>query len=271
MTGRVAPIRASLLMTVVCCWAPAPAAYAQTTHTECVTPGYCLCITNELQGLIQGKIQHFLDQIRKAHSDGKFVIYTSVPLSTGNGSYFGTNKGVADGLADELTQRFGAVWVLNPSTPDADLPRDKAKQPDYLYLWSEVLFSAEQSAGGFDLIYFSGPRDFARSLKLTGKDDLGVLSKTFKDLQTTDPKFADLVSKGSMTERDFLGYYGFRASVSFSVGAHDEWNIIQKINALRRKSGGVGRQLPIFFDGHALPMPAYEQIVVNGNVAECTP
>jgi hypothetical protein len=241
------------------------------SHTECLTAGYCLCISDALQPLITQKVEHFIYLLRQAHAGNKIAVYTSVPLSTGSGSYFGTNREVATNIAAHLESRFGAgrIWVLSPATPEADLPRPTATQADYMYMWSQVIFGAEKASNGFDLIYFAGPRDFSRYFHLTGQDDLANLDSYFKNRQASDADFAKLIEAGKMSLNDFETYYGLRASVSFSVGAHDEWNIVQKINDARRTSKGVLSQLPMLFDGEALPIAAYEEAVVNGNVGAC--
>jgi hypothetical protein len=43
----------------------------------------------------------------------------------------------------------------------------------------------------------------------------------------------------------FVRYYALRASSAYSSGAHDEWNIMVKVN--RRRA--FGEQIAVFFDG----------------------
>jgi hypothetical protein len=194
-----------------------------------------------------------------------------VPLSGSAGAYFALNREVANDIAEGLGKRFGtqSVWILNPATPDADLPK-AASQADYMYLWSRVLYDAEHSNDGVDLVYFAGPSDFARHLRLTGADDLTFLGQYFDHRVKTDPDFADAVKNGKVTRIQFLSYYGFRAGVSFSTGAHDEWNLVTLINQERRAvSGGIIHQLPVVFDGSAIAPPLYDSAVPAGNVGQC--
>jgi len=59
--------------------------------------------------------------------------------------------------------------------------------------------------------------------------------------------------------------------VTFSAGAHDEWNVIRGINTRRRddKAFGMANQLPVLFDGRAVATGEYEQPVAAGNVGAC--
>lgn len=264
-------------MAVGCALMPALPATADSSppaplrHAECLMGNYCLCVTDGLQATIERKAKVFRDAIHTAHTKNKLAIYLSVPLSGSPGAYFALNREVANDIADTLAKRFGAeaVWVLNPATPDADIPKG-ASQADYMYLWSRVLYDAEHANDGVDLVYFAGPSDFASHLRLNGTDDLVFLGDYFDHRVKTDPDFAAAVKAGKLTRGEFLSYYGFRASVSFSAGAHDEWNLIGLINAERRtKDGGIIRQLPVLFDGAAVAPPLYSSAVPPGNVKQC--
>ena len=46
----------------------------------------------------------------------------------------------------------------------------------------------------------------------------------------------------------FVRYYTLRASSAYSTGAHDEWNIVVKVNRKRP----IGDQVAVFFDGRAV-------------------
>lgn len=248
---------------------PPPAPPAR--HVECLTGTFCLCVTDSLQAKIDEKAKAFRDALHTAHASNQLAIYMSVPLSGSFGAYFPLNREVANDVADALGKRFGAqsVWVLNPATQDADLPPE-ASQADYMYLWAHVLYDAEHAKDGVDLIYFVGPTDFWRHLRLTGSDDLGFLGQYFDHRVQTDPAFADAVRNNKVTRGAFLSYYGFRASVAFSAGAHDEWNLAALINQERRLlKSGIIQQLPVFFDGSAVAPPMYDAGVPAGNVGQC--
>ena len=76
-----------------------------------------------------------------------------------------------------------------------------------------------------------------------------------------------------LDQRAFRNYYALRASVAFSLGAHDEWNIAKAINDRRRArdpSIGIPGQLPILFDGHAVPPGTFESTVQAGDAGACS-
>lgn len=240
-------------------------------HSICVTQQYCLCVTDSLRALIKKKAAQFRVEIDQAHRKGRMAIYLSVPLTSAAGGYFPLNAEIAHNISQKLLKRFGAeaVWVLNPATPAADLPRN-ASQADYMYLWSSVLYGAEKSGDGVDLVYFAGPDDFGRFFHLDGSDDLGKLSAYFDNREKTDRQFAEMVASGKLSKAAFLSYYEFRASVAFSAGSHDEWNLVSLINEERRQSGaGIVRQVPVLFDGGAIAPPLYEASVTPGDTGVC--
>jgi hypothetical protein len=55
---------------------------------------------------------------------------------------------------------------------------------------------------------------------------------------------ADNKLKQSVKKSEFRDYYALRASVSFSFGSHDEWNIARLVNEHRRGAAdfGIARQ-----------------------------
>jgi hypothetical protein len=63
-----------------------------------------------------------------------------------------------------------------------------------------------------------------------------------------------------------------RASVNFSLGSHDEWNIFVELNRLRLKDsqkgtppdGDTGELLAGFFDGRQVDPGAAVQVVSRG-------
>ena len=59
--------------------------------------------------------------------------------------------------------------------------------------------------------------------------------------------------------------------MTFSLGAHDEWNIAQKVNVRRRADAtfGTGNQLPTWFDGRAVSSAEAEQTVSSGYAGLC--
>ncbi len=77
--------------------------------------------------------------------------------------------------------------------------------------------------------------------------------------------------KAGLTKPAFRTYYALKASSAFSKGAHDEWNIIRVINERRRNEQrlGIPDQLPVLFDGRAVPAANSETVVSDGYVGKC--
>jgi len=58
----------------------------------------------------------------------------------------------------------------------------------------------------------------------------------FDERVATNPGFKKEVDEGKVNKAGFRRYYGLRASVAFSKGSHDEWNIVRMINQKRREA-----------------------------------
>ena len=70
---------------------------------------------------------------------------------------------------------------------------------------------------------------------------------------------------------DRLDLDGLRASIVFSYGSHDEWNIARILNERRRGATayGLANQISVFYDGRPVVPAAYEQPVATGDVGRC--
>ena len=92
-----------------------------------------------------------------------------------------------------------------------------------------------------------------------------------------DIDFNATYTKGKPTDweqsrKDFFSFYGAKASVNFSLGSHDEWNIMVKVNELRMKNNillptkqsDMGSLLSGFFDGRQIPLGAMYTAVPKG-------
>lgn len=267
-----------VLLGFSCAWA----ALAQPV-SECTTIGVCYCVNGAIKSALDKNISVLRKLVADERALGKAVGYVSVPLSNAGGGYFGVNKQVAAATKTHILKRFGmkSVWILDPGDPEADVPIGNrnmidlaplnASGADYMYMWTKVLEGASGYGEDFDFFYFVGPTDFSRYLKLDGRGDMAKISAYFKALKARDASFAQAVSEGKITEANFRNYYALRASASFSNGAHDEWNIARTLNERRRsaKQYGAPGQLPIFFDGHALPPGDYEAVVSPGYAGKC--
>lgn len=245
-----------------------PAAHAAKT-TECAKVGVCYCVNDELKSTIAGKVERFRQMIADQRRAGKAVGYLSVPLTSAGGGNFNVNKEVAESAKAAIEKRYGAdyLWVLNPGTLEADLP--KGAGADYMLMWATLLEGTD-GLGDFDFVFFAGPQDFARYFGFDGTADMAKLDAYFDKRIKSDPAF-DKAVQGGLTKLAFRKYYGLRASASVSRGAHDEWNIFRLINEKRRADTklGTGNQIPMLFDGRAATPPESEAPVSEGYVGKC--
>jgi hypothetical protein len=268
-------LRAALSL-VAAAFTLAPAAAMAANVTECTGVGLCYCVNADFKDAIAEKVDFFRKAIAAERAKGKAIGYMSVPLSSTGGGYFNLNREVAEKIKERVEARFGAnsAWLLNPAAREADLPtlnNVRAGQGDYLLMWTRVLEGQKALGEDFDFIYFVGPSDFASFFGLTGKDDMDRIAAYFDDRLAKDASLKSAVERGSISKSAFRNYYALRASVAFSVGAHDEWNVIRTVNQRRRddKAFGMANQLPVMFDGRAVSSGEYEQQVASGNVGAC--
>jgi hypothetical protein len=129
---------------------------------------------------------------------------------------------------------------------------------DYMLMWTRVLEGKSGLGEDFDFVYFVGPSEFARHFSLDGHGDTEKLVKTDPDLAKVDKK-------------SFREYYALRASVAFSLGSHDEWNIVGAINEARRasKDYGIAKQLGVLFGGRAVAPGLFEVPIARGDAGAC--
>jgi len=244
----------------------APSAHADQM-TACTVLQICYCVDADLGGVIEQHVGEIRKLIRTQRDRGKAIGYVSVPISTLEGSYFGVNIETADDVKARVEARFGAnaVWMLNPGAKEFALPA-RATGADYMLMWTRVLEGGDGLGPDFDFVYFVGPADFARVLKLTGQGDMEQLEAYYDAHAATDPELRKI------DKRKFRNYYALRASVAFSLGSHDEWNIVRAINERRRAAdpvNGIGRQLGVFFDGAPAAPGLFDAPVSAGNAGAC--
>ncbi len=244
--------------------------------SECGANGICFCMNSDFKPVVDEQVNKLRAIIAAERAKGKAVGYLSVPLSTAGGSVFGINREVAEKTRAALEARLGAAsaWVLNPGMKEADIPNVgslRAGGAEYMVMWTRVLEGASGLGEDFDFIYFTGPGDFANYFGLTGTGDLDRISAFYTERLKTDAELKRALEQGRVTPQTFRNYYGLRASVSFSLGAHDEWNIAGKINAKRRGDAkfGVTNQLPTLFDGRPVSSAEAEVPMSSGYAGAC--
>lgn len=254
----------------------APAAILAAPATECTAIAVCYCINGDFKPVIEAQVSKLRSLIKAQRDAGKAVGYLSIPLSTVGGGYFNVNREVGEKTRQRVEGRLGSAsaWVLNPAMAEANIPdvADKrAGGAEYMVMWTRVLEGPAGLGEDFDFIHFAGPSDFAAYFGLTGSADLDRLGAFYDERLKADADLQRAASQGRVTRSGFRNYYGLRASVSFSLGAHDEWNIAQKINARRRADAayGTGNQLPTWFDGRAVSSAEAEQPMSGGYAGSC--
>jgi len=264
---RSSLVAAALTLVVM---APSPAVAQAAKSTECSKIGICYCISSDLKPVIDAKVAFFRQRAAEARKAGKAVGYLSVPLSPTGGGYMKLNSEVAEAAKAAIEKRFGSdfVWVLNPGTADANLP--KGSGADYMLMWTSILEGRDGLGEDLDFVYFAGPQDFARVFELDGSADMARIEAYFDKRLKADPDLEKAV-QGGLTKSAFRNYYALKASSAFSRGAHDEWNIIRLVNERRRNDSrlGIGNQLPVLFDGRSVPAADSEAAVSEGYVGKC--
>ena len=256
---------------------------SQPNHNLSTALGMCYQVTPQLEEPIHQKVDALRMDIRKHRSDGQLVGYLSIPLSSKGGGDFGVNKEVAAFLKSQLESHYGnRLWILNPA--DNSLP-ESATGADYMYMWTQVLAGEDGKGRDIDLVFFSGPRDFTSFFGSTPTVFM-ALQRYADARSSSDASFRKKMEgqdkdQDGRTARDrFLQYYGTKASISFSAGAHDEWNIFVEINRRRRgadtsdlskRADGLADQIPAFFDGASMSPADMETNVAHGNQGTCPP
>jgi hypothetical protein len=241
------------------------AATRADTVTECVD-SFCYCVNSDLKPAIEQHVAYIRGLIGPQKAQGKAIGYMSIPISTVGGSYIGVNAKVGAEVKEHVEDRFGpkVAWLLNPAGKDVALPSN-ATGADYMLMWTQVFAGKSGLGEDFDFIYFVGPSDFARHFSLDGNGDMQKLDDYYEGLAKTDPKLREVDKKS------FREYYALRASVSYSLGSHDEWNIARAINEARRKSNdfGISKQLGMLFDGRAVAPGLFETPIAAGAARKC--
>ncbi len=252
-----------------------PSAHAAKT-TECTHLKFCYCVNDDFKPLIEEKVEFFRAAIAEQRAKGKAIGYISVPLSTLGGGYFDVNAEVALATKKRVEARFGEgnAWALNPDSKESDLSLPsgtRGTNDDYMLMWTKVLEGPSGMGDDFDFVYFVGPSDFGGAFGLTGTGDMDKITSYFDDRVGNDASLKREVDRGRVTKNTFRNYYALKASVSFSNGAHDEWNIFRQLNERRRADAkyGVANQIPMMFDGKSVAPAATEQAIAAGVSGAC--
>jgi hypothetical protein len=253
--------------------------------TQCTALDICYCVNTKYLDAINANVPRVRKLIDDNKAMGKAIGYLSIPLSpAGGGSYY-INSEAAKRIADDIEKRFGpsSVFILNPGAEAGDA-MSGGSGADYMYMWTQILEGRSGHGEDFDFFYFAGPTDFSRYLLQPNNDGkkpvidrnrvddyLGKLDAFFDEHSVSDPKFKAEFEQGKVNKTAFRNYYGLRASVAFSYGSHDEWNIARLLNERRRGVAefGIANQLSIFFDGQPVNPGAFESGDASGATGRC--
>jgi hypothetical protein len=257
-------------LSLFCLLAAIPTADAEPI-TSCTQTGICYCVNADFLSVIQERVSAIRAKLATERAAGKAIGYVSIPISTLEGSYFKVNVAVAEDVKTRVEAKFGvaSLWMLNPGEAQWSLPDQrgaKASGADYMLMWTRVLEGASGAGADFDFVYFTGPDDFRSALKLGETDIMGQLDAEYDRRAATDPDIK------AVDKKLFRNYYALRASVAFSLGSHDEWNIARTVNQKRRGAGtgAIGRQWGIWFDGRPVSPSEYEAPAAAGYAGTCT-
>jgi len=156
-----------------------------------------------------------------------------------------------DGTAQNLGGRFSAFYFLSPCDVRAFFAQDGSQN---VTVGVESYFARKFSTDPNFRAYFSLPL----------VDEQGALSQL---------KPQDQVEELAKRRLEFFRYYTVRASVYYSKGSHDEWNIWQKLNHLRvtNQTLGIGSQIAGYFEGLEISPSAAEMPVSPGYAIPAPP
>jgi hypothetical protein len=266
-------------------------ARAEDAHvTACTALDICYCVNAKYLGAIVANVTRMRQVIADKRANGLAIGYLSVPLSPAGGGSYQINSEAAKQIAGDVARRFGpsSVFILNPGAEGSDA-MSGGSGADYMYMWTQILEGRSGLGEDFDFFYFAGPTDFSRYFLQPEKDSqdhkgkqrridrnrvddyLGKLDDFFDNRVATNSEFKAAVDQGQVSKAGFRNYYGLRASVAFSYGSHDEWNIARLLNERRRGVAefGIANQLSIFFDGQPVNPGNFESATASGDTGRC--
>jgi len=221
------------------CAAPKAVVTTAVAMKFCADPGF--------DGVIASQVQRVRQDIRAQRQAGKLIVYASTPISPRGGGDMDINLEIAASVKARLEKEYGAgVWVLDPGR--YQMPDVGGKPPggaEYMVMWTAVLAGDDGMGRDFDMAHFTGPQDMRAFFGCGREDVTGCLQRWLAVRSTTDDKLRRALAADAGRRHAFLRYYTLRASSAYSSGAHDEWNILVRINRKRP----LGEQVAVFFDG----------------------
>jgi hypothetical protein len=284
MSRSIQKVRVAIIAAILALATPAHSQEAKVTG--CTALDICYCVNTKYLDAITANVSRVRQLIADSKAKGKAVGYLSVPLSPAGGGSYAINSEAAKWIAGDVETRLGQswAWILNPGAEGSEAMMG-ASGADYMYMWTQILEGRSGHGEDFDFFYFAGPTDFSKYFLQPAKDGkqpsksapgqvedyLGKLNDFFDKRVTSDPEFKKAVEQGQITKPGFRNYYALRASVAFSYGSHDEWNIARLLNERRRGATdfGIANQLSIFFDGQPVSPGGFESATASGDTGRC--
>jgi hypothetical protein len=253
-----------------------PTAFGQTSPNKQLMKtvlNTCYEVDPDFLPVINHAVQTLRAQVRVQEKD-KLIAYISVPLTARGGGYRPLNVEISDFLKARIESRSqGRVWALAPGKAESELPKVNGKSAEggeYMYMWTQVLAGEDGKGTDFNFLFAAGPGEIASFFGIQN-ETFGAVDRYASLRSKGDADFLNNVASKPEMRKRFIAYYATKASVAFSDGSHDEWNIFNEINQGRRsdRNFGLGDQIPIFFDGRAVDPAAMETKVSPGYEKAC--
>ena len=227
---------------------PAAAAECKAPRTVVATAvGISYCADPAFDGVVAAQVQRVRADVRAQRQAGRLIVYASTPISPRGGGHVATNLAIAASVKTRLEKVYGAaVWVLDPGR--YQMAAVNGREPggaEYMVMWTTVLAGEDGAGRDFDMAHFTGPGDM-RAFFGCGRDDVtGCIERWLVARGVADETLRREIGEVPARRQAFVRYYALRASSAYSSGAHDEWNIVVRIN--RRRA--LGEQVAMWFDG----------------------
>jgi len=222
--------------------------------------GIRFCSDPAFDAVIAAHVQKIRADVGAARQAGRLVIYASTPISPRGGGVEKVNIEIAASVKARLEKTYGGgAWVLDPGVYQLPNVGDRAPGGgDYMVMFARVLAGDDGAGRDFDMAHFTGPGDM-RAFFGCADDLTGCLTRWLAS-RSAGHAYLRRVADDAEARRAFLRYYAVRASAAYSAGAHDEWNIVVRINRKRT----LGDQIAVFFDGGAVSPAAMETEISPG-------
>jgi hypothetical protein len=215
-----------------------------------------------------------LDELRKCHkglapapSGGDYMRMWTKVLVEDHPTYKVKDKETGE-------EKQVGYYKIDKSGSDSQAPRDTAQHFDAFYFLGPTDVQDFFSRSGGTTLTSGIETHFARKFANDPdfRDAFSVPGITWdsKYKKNSDPAQDKLRAQWDGLRRSYLRFYSVGASVNFSLGSHDEWNIFRLVNKKRRErygtddNRGIAEQLGGFFDGSQIDPASTESFLSKG-------